>query len=400
MSFRTQLTLYFLALACMAAAVGVHDSIFNNFLSDTFHLTADQRGHLEFPRELPGFLTVLMAGVLATMAVTRVAGVGALTFAVGIASMAVWGGSFGPMVLTMMVASAGLHLLQPVGQTIALGLSEAGNRGRRMGQAGAVSTAGTVLGTGSVVLLFGGKTPPYVGGFLAVAVLGILSGLVYVSMRVPHLDRPRPRLIVREKYSLYYMLEFLFGARKQVFLTFGPWVLIQVYGAEAKSIASLLMVAAILGIFLQPLIGMAIDHLGERKVMVLDGLVLSVVCIGYGYAMVFMGSPERALPVASACYVLDNLLFALGTARAVYLSHMSDSPEEVSSTLGLGVSINHIASMTIPTVAGALWMNFGYERVFLAAAILALGTAALALRVPRKMHPIQATPEPELAPAE
>lgn len=389
MSLRAQLMLYFLAVACMAAAAGVHDSIFNNFLSDTFSLTADQRGQLEFPRELPGFLTVLMAGVLASLSVTRVAGVGAMTFAAGIAGMAVWGGSFPSMVLTMMVASAGLHLLQPVGQTIALGLSEAGNRGRRMGQAGAVSTAGTVLGTGSVVLLFGGKTPPYMAGFLAVALLGTLAGLVYMSMRVPHLDRPRPRLILRKKYRLYYLLEFLFGARKQVFLTFGPWVLIQVYGAEAKSIAGYLMVAAILGIFLQPLIGMAIDFLGERKVMILDGLILSVVCMGYGYAMVLMETPERALPIASVCYVLDNLLFALGTARTVYLSRMSDSPEEVSSTLGLGVSINHIASMTIPAVAGALWVHFGYERVFAAAAILALGTAALALRVPRKAEPVE-----------
>src|SRR5690606_29848456 len=129
-SLKTQLLLFFAAVACMAAAMGVHDSVFNNFLNDTFQLTADQRGWLEFPRELPGFLTVLMTGVLASLAVTRLAVVASAMFLGGLVGIALLGASYPMMVTMMMIASAGMHLLQPVGGSIALGLSEASNRGR------------------------------------------------------------------------------------------------------------------------------------------------------------------------------------------------------------------------------------------------------------------------------
>jgi MFS family permease len=382
-SRKTQLILYLLAVICMSAATGMHDSLFNNFLNDKFGLTAQQRGWLEFPRELPGFLAAAMAAGLCTLAVTRMASVGALGFALGAAGLALLGGSFAPMVGMMVLASAGLHLLMPVGQSIVLGLSDENNRGRRMGLTGAFGTAGVVIGTGSVWLLFDKKHPEYATGFLVASGLACAAAFVYSLMHLPHMLQPRPRMIVRKKYWLYYALETLHGARKQIFLTFGPWVLIRIYGVPATSMARLLLIAAVIGVFFQPVMGHLLDRLGERRIMILDGLTLIFVCIGYGYAVNFMGSKEAARPLACACYVLDNLLFALGAARAIYLSRLTDSSEELTSTLTLGVSINHIASMTIPAVAGAIWVGFGYQRVFVAAALLAVGTAALATRVPR-----------------
>jgi MFS family permease len=144
------------------------------------------------------------------------------------------------------------------------------------------------------------------------------------------------------------------------------------------------MTAAIIGVAFQRVAGYLIDRFGERRVMIGDGIALSVVCIGYGYAFDWFGTASAALPVASACYVADNLLFALGNARVAYLSRLTQTPEEITSTLSMGVSINHIASMTIPAVAGTIWVYFGYERLFAVAALLALVNAALALRVPRR----------------
>ena len=153
--------------------------------------------------------------------------------------------------------------------------------------------------------------------------------------------------------------------------------------APATSIAGLLMTAAAIGVVFKPLAGAAIDRFGERAVLVADGLVLTVVCLGYGYALPLMGGDmERARGLACACFVADNLLFALGSGRAVYISRIADSPQELSSTLAMGVSTNHIVSMTIPIVAGTVWTLFGYERVFLSAAVLALVIAAFASRVP------------------
>jgi len=384
MTPKTQLFLFFSAIACFAAAMGVHESIFNNFLSDTFGMSASQRGWLELPRELPGFLVVLMAGILYALPVTHLAVVGALTFGVGMVGMALLGTSYWPMVGVMMCGSAGIHLLQPVGASVALSLSDEANRGKRMGQMGAIGTCGMVLGTGFVWLVFDKAAPQYRIGFLCAAVVGGVCAVIYALMHIPHLHQPRAKLVVRKEYRLYYLLELLFGARKQIFITFGPWVLIKVYGEPAASIAGLLMTAALIGIVFKPLAGAAIDRFGERNVMVADGLILAVVCIGYGYALKLTGDPDVARPIACACFIADNLLFALGSARAVYISRLTDSPREVTSTLAMGVSINHAVSMTIPAAAGAIWTAFDYDRVFLAAAILALGIASVSTLVPGK----------------
>ena len=368
----------------MSAAMGVHESIFNNFLSDTFHLSADARGRLEFPRELPGLLVVLTAGVLCLLPLTRVAVVGALGFAAGMVGIAMWGTSYGPMLVMMMLGSAGMHLLHPVRASVALALSNDSNRGLRMGQTSAIGSAGMVLGAGLVWVWFDASAPPYAAGFLCVAALAAVGAAVYFTMNVPELHQPRARLVIRRRYGLYYALEFLFGARKQIFITFGPWVLIQVYGEPASGIARLLMIASIVGIAFKPLAGMAIDRFGERNVMIADGLMLAVVCVGYGYAIRLTGDPDTARLVACVCFVADNMLFALGASRTVYLSRQTRSPQEINSTLAMGVSVNHIASMTIPAVAGAVWIGLGYERVFAGAAVLALIISAVSTRVPRK----------------
>ena len=381
---RTQILLFFGAVACMAMAMGVHDSIFNNFLSDTYTMSAGARGWLELPRETPGFLVFLTAGVLAALPVTRVGVVGAVIFGTGMLGLGLLGHHFSWMIAAMLVGSTGLHMLQPVGSSIVIGLSDDTKRGRRMGQMGAVDTFAAVLGTGLVWLTFDKTSPQYRTGFFIAAGLGAMACVFYSMMHVPHLHKPRARLVVRRKYWLYYLLELVFGARKQVFITFGPWVLIKVYGEPATAIAGLLMIAALIGIVFKPMAGLAVDRFGERAVMMADGFSLIFVCIGYGYAMRLTSSPEHARLLACACFIADNLLFALGSARVIYVSRIAESPQDLASTLAVGISVNHVVSMTIPAVAGAIWAGFGYERVFLCAAILAFGHAVLATRVPRK----------------
>lgn len=382
MSTKLQLTLFFAAVLLMSCAVGVHDSIFNNYLSDTYQMSAGARGWLELPRELPGFLVVLTTGVLAGLTVTRMGMVAILIFAVGMVGLAVTQSAFVPMAAMMMVGSAGLHLLQPVTSSVALALSGENNRGRRMGQMGGVETVGVVIGTGLVWLFFDKVHPQYQTGFFIAAGLATLAAIGFFRMHVPHLQKPRQRMVLRKKFRLYYLLEFFFGARKQIFITFGPWVLIKVYGMPATSIAMLLFIAAVIGIVFKPAAGHIIDRFGERAVMIADGLVLILVCIGYGYAIQITGDKDSARTLASACFVADNLLFALGACRAIYLSRIASSPQEITSTIAMGVSVNHIVSMTIPALAGVLWLKFGYERVFLGAAALALVQALLATRVP------------------
>ena len=284
----------------------------------------------------------------------------------------------------MMLGSAGQHLLQPVTSSISIALSSHENRGRRMGQVGSIETLCVVIGTGSVWLFLDKASPQYRFCFAVSAGLALVAAAFYFVLNVPKLEQKRSRMVLRKKFWLYYMLEFLFGARKQIFITFGPWVLIKVYGAPATDIAGLLMLGAGIGIFFKPMIGAAIDHFGERRVLIVDGFLVAVVCLGYGYAMAITGDKHTALWLASGCLVADNLLFATGTGRAIYLSRLTHDPQEITSTLAMGISINHIVSMTIPILAGTIWERFGYEKLFLSACFLAIAIGFLATRVPGK----------------
>lgn len=385
LSRRMQWIVFFAAVACVGACAGVFESTFNNYLSDTHNLGADARGFLEFPRELPGFLVVVFAGLLSMLAVTHMGVTGAVVFGAGLLGIAFFGGSDYPlMVLMLMISSAGMHLLQPVSAAVVLALSEGRNAGTRMGQMGALQTAGTVIGTGSVVLFFNETTRFYAMWFGIAGVLTAAVAVLYGFLHVPSLHQPRARLVLRKRFTLYYALEFLFGARKQIFLTFGFWVLIRVYEAEATDIARLLMIAAIIGIVFKPLVGMAIDRFGERTVMIADGVMLAVVCLGYGYAETFASDAALAHRIAAMCFVADDLLFALGTSRSVYVSRLSESPQELTSTLAMGVSINHIASMVLPGLGGLIWVHLGYERVFTVAAGLALFISCVSMLLPKR----------------
>ncbi|MGI6139688.1 MAG: MFS transporter [Candidatus Hydrogenedentales bacterium] len=377
-----QLYIFYAALSCTAMATSIHDSTFNNFLSDTFHLSADARGYLEFPRELPGFLVVMMTGLLCMLPLTRVGLVGTLLSATGLSFLALKGTGYPFMILSMVSMSAGVHLLQPVSSSIVIGLSEAHNRGTRLGQAAAVSTTFTALGTGMVWFFMDRSAPQYSTTFFCAAAVFLCGGIIYSLMHIPHLHQPRQRLVFRPQYRLYYLLEFLSGARKQIFLTFGPWVLIKVYGLPAASIAGLLMLSCLIGIVFKPLAGMTMDFMGERFVMIGEGLVLIFVCLGYGYAPKLIPDPTWARRLACSCFILDEMLFALGNARALYLSRLVPNLQELNSSLAMGISINHVASMVIPAIAGTIWVGLGYERLFLGAALFAVCLAIVASRVP------------------
>jgi MFS family permease len=380
-TLRTQFILFFTAVMCMALAMGVYESIFNNYLSDTFNLPANMRGQLEFPRELPGFLVVVMAGLLWALPVTRLGLVGTLLFILGQTGLVFYGSEYWPMILMMMIASAGQHLLMPVMSTIALSMSTETNRGWRLGQTRAMQTTGTMLGTGCVWLFFQQSTK-YEWGFICAAVVAAAAGIIYLIMHIPDLHKPQAKPRFHRKFKLYYILEFLFGARKQIFLTFGFWVLVRIYDHSAPEIARLMFIASAIGIPFKLIAGKAIDRFGERIILVADGLILTAVCIGYGFAG-HLGSPLTAQIVASICFILDNLLFTMGTARSTYVSRLTDSKQELTSTLAMGVSINHISSMTIPTFAGIIWIQFGYEWVFAAAALLALIISGVSSLLPR-----------------
>jgi predicted MFS family arabinose efflux permease len=165
-----------------------------------------------------------------------------------------------------------------------------------------------------------------------------------------------------------------------VFLTFAPWVLIQVFHLDAPIFAILGVIIALVSIFTRTMIGKAIDTKGERFILSLEAVVLFVICIGYAYAADFF-SATVALVIIITCYVLDNSMSTVEMARSTYLRKIAVMPSDVTHTFATGTSLDHVVSMTIPVFGGMLWVAYGYKYVFLAAAVVALLNFVLSLRI-------------------
>jgi predicted MFS family arabinose efflux permease len=145
-------------------------------------------------------------------------------------------------------------------------------------------------------------------------------------------------------------------------------------------LATLLMLGGIIGIFFKPMLGKAIDKLGERFILASEAVFLVFVCIGYGYSKE-MFSESVALMVTSACFIADQLLLSVGMARATYLQKIAVRPEDVTQTLTMGVTIDHIFSISVALLGGFIWVTWGYQFVFLLGAAIAVLNFFSALRV-------------------
>jgi len=389
-----QLLLYFTAIVFMGAASGCFDTSYNNFLDGVFHITAQGRGMLEFPRELPGFLVAAITGLLAFLPETRVASISALTTFAGMMGLGYVHladtnpGAWHWLVLFTVLWSTGTHLGMPVQASIGMSLAHESKRGRRLGQMGSLGGVGVIIGAGIAWALSGTRSePPYWLIFGAGAIMALCAAITFLQIRGVGRQTARPRLIVRRQYWLYYVLCILFGARKQIFITFGPWVLIKVFKQHVATFAKLRIVNSMLTVFTNPFIGSLIDRWGERRVLMVDSFLLMVVCLGYGVSHRF-GS--AGVWVAFACFVLDEVMFGFGMARTVYLSKIAEKPEHVTASLGLGVSLDHAVSMTLPTLGGLLWMRYGHPWVFFAGGIIGLLMTIFSsmIRVPRGEAPV------------
>jgi len=381
---RRELTVFLVVTAAMGMTFGIFETTFNNYLNDTFAITAAARGNLEFPRELPGFLVTLMGGVLFFLSVTRLGVLSAVGIAVGIVGLAFTGDDYARMIAFMVIWSAGNHLLMPITGTIALSLAAPHQRAARMGQIGAVGMAATIVGA---TIVWAGLQYIEIGyrGTFLIAAGGAVIAAIFIGFinPLPKREGRRPKLVLKRRYGLYYLLNVFSGARKQIFMTFGVWVLIKVFEQPAYTIAKLWIVASAIGIFFQPQLGKLIDRVGERIILMANAIIIVIICLGYGFAHLLpMAHPVWVVYI---CYVVDNVIFATGIARATYLDKIAEHEEDIHASLSVGVTIDHAVSMSIPALGGMAWVLYGYPWVFVGAAGIAVLNliAAGFIRVPR-----------------
>ena len=171
-----------------------------------------------------------------------------------------------------------------------------------------------------------------------------------------------------------------YGARKQVFLTFGPYVLILFYGANAAMISLLFAISAVACGLASPLVGRIIDRIGYKKVMVADTLILVIVCFFYGFAH-HLFPKDVAFIICCVNYVLDSVISLASMASNLYVQDLADNPDETKATISTGVSINHVITIFMALFGGWIWQSLGIELLFILSAVLGLFNSAYAASI-------------------
>ena len=364
-------TIFLIVGIFAGVASGINSTVFNNYLSDVYKLTAEARGIVELPRELPGVFIVLILGLLASLGDIRIASLGMFAASLGMLGLGLFSPTFAIMLIWMMLFSLGTHIVMPITPVIGMNLSKKENYGARLGRYSAYSLSATILGYAIVWFGFKFLRFTYQTAFVIAAIFYIFAAF---SIKLINTEKPsvkKIRFVFRKEYTLYYILSIVNGARKQIFLTFAPWVLIKMYNVDPPMFAILGIVIALVSILTRTIVGRTIDIKGERFILSLEALILIVVCMGYSFAADLV-PPGFAVVIIAVCYIIDNSMSAVEMARSTYVRKIAVHPDDVTPTLAAGTSFDHVIAMSIPFFGGLLWANMGYQFVFIAASVIAV----------------------------
>ncbi len=374
---------FLLSLLITGIGYGIYKGIIDNYFAEVVMIGEFDRGVIEFFREIPGLMLIVILAAFYMFSAEKLYKMGAIIMLVGMGMLSIVPPVKVLVTMAVCIYSLGEHIQLGMKNTLSLEYSKEGKGGEALGYQSALYQVGTLAGYIVIIasFMFLLKTKPYKIFFIIAALImciGMICALRLTSNS--ETDKTKSRFYFRKKFTKYYMLEVFYGARKQVFFTFGPYVLILFYKANASIISLLFAVSALLSYFLSPVVGRIIDRFGYKIVMISDTLILVIVCFFYGYAH-HIFPMHIAFIVCCVNYVLDSIISLASMASNVYVQDISDDKEEMRATISTGISVNHLITIMIALFGGWIWKTLGIETLFLLSAILGLCNSAYAATI-------------------
>ncbi|MCX6055214.1 MAG: MFS transporter [Chloroflexi bacterium] len=378
-----ELALFSIASFAVGMAGSLVDATFNNFLNENFSLNGFQRSFLEVPRELPGFIVVFVSALFWFLGSRKLGALSLLLGGVGIFLVGFASKTYTVMVFFLFLYSVGQHVFMPLATTISMELAPNGRTGHRLGQFNAIRNLAAIVG--SALVFFGFKFFKFTFGhtFTIAAICLAAASVIMMLLKPSRTPTPKTFLKLRKEYSLFYFLAVLYGSRKQIFLTFAPWVIVTIFNKPTQTIATLIVIGGVIGILFQPLLGKAIDRFGEKFVLAAEGVVFVFVCFGYGFSkLIFL--ENTAFIITCICFLLDQVLMSVSMARSTYIKKIALKDSDIQPALSASITIDHFFSIGVALLGGVIWNRFGFQYVFLIGVVIAAMNffAALRIRIP------------------
>ena len=380
----------FLSLLLCAIGSGLHKGILDNYVAEMAQMNELDRGIMEFFREVPGLLLVLILAVFYKSPAEKMYKLSMVFMAAGMVMQSLIDPVKALVILAIFIYSTGEHIQIGMRNTLTLEYSHEGHGGVALGWQNSMMQIGNLIGYIAVIGAFAwvASHPSIVGQasqlfqpiFMVAAFISLIAMFVSFQLKGNSKAKNANRFYFRKKFTKYYMLEMFYGARKQVFFTFGPYLLILFYKADAGVISLLFSISAIACFVLSPWVGRLIDRIGYKTVMIADTLLLVIVCFFYGFAH-HLFSMEVAFIVCCINYILDSVISLASMASNVYVQDISDNQEEMRATISTGISVNHLITIFIALLGGWVWNVLGIETLFIVSAVLGLCNSAYAATI-------------------
>lgn len=392
--WRRPMTLLFVMALTMPIAFNAWSALLNNFVIEAANFDGADIGLLHTVREIPGFLAIGVIAVIIFIREQVLAMISLMMLGVATAVTA-WFPSLGGLLFVTLFSSIGFHYFETVNQSLQLQWLPKDRAPQVLGWLVAIGSAATAVVYGLIVLTWERFDLSYNLVFMAAGGVTVLLA-VFCLIAYPQFDAPTPqtkRLILRRRYWLYYALQFMAGARRQIFIVFAGFMMVEKFGFAVHELTSLYLINLVINMAAAPVLGKAVAKFGERRTLIFEYGGLAIVFAAYG-GLYWFG---WGVVLAAILYVVDHVLFALALALKTYFQKIAD-PADIAPTAAVAFTINHIAAVFLPALLGLLWV-VSPGAVFAVAAAMAIVSLLLSLLIPRHPEPGNETILNKYAPA-
>ncbi len=379
---RQPVFLLFLMAFAMPIAFSVWSALLNNFVIEAAGFTGVEIGWLHTVREIPGFFAI---GVIFLIIFIREQVLGLISLVLlGVASgLTAYFPTFGGLLTLTLLSSIGFHYYETVNQSLQLQWLKKEEAPQALGWITAVGSFASLIAYGLLVVTWKSFDLSYefvymTSGGICVAVA------IFCFFYYPQFEAPNPqikKMILRKRYWLYYLLQFMSGARRQIFIVFAAFMMVERFGFEVHEVTALFLINYVANMIFAPLIGRAIGVYGERNMLIVEYVGLTLVFLAYGGIYYF----GWGVIVGAVLYVANHLFFSMAFAIKTYFQKIAD-PQDIAPTAAVAFTINHIAAVFLPALLGYLWV-VSPGGVFVLAAMMAATSLGLACLIPRDPCP-------------
>jgi len=370
--------LLLITAAAVPLSFATWQALLNNFAIERAAFGGAEMGILQSLREVPGFLAFLVVFLLFLCREQTIAYVSLLLLGVG-TLVTGWFPSVVGLYVTTVMMSLGYHYFETVHSSLCLQWIDKDKAPELLGRVIAVGAFSSIVVYGFIWITFEllgiDFSLVYFLGGCATVVIGLVCWLLF--QQFPVKVKQNRQMVLRRRYWLYYALTFLSGARRQIFIVFAGFLMVEKFGFDVAMISILFLVNAVLNMLFAARLGRLIGNIGERRILIFEYVGLTIVFTAYAFV--------NNAAIAAGLYIIDHFFFALAIAIRTYFQKIAD-PADIAATAGVGFTINHIAAVVLPALLGFLWL-ISPSAVFLVGSALAVLSMLLSFNVPENPCP-------------